>query len=154
MSGRIASTGCTPKRFTLTPLRPGPEPNTISSTDRPSAAMRNTKAKRCSSSREKSTRLAAVRATQPSATPMANGSKSSRSRHGSLTLAMVIRPRPHSAQAIGSSHGSPMAPRNRRTPCATRKPTATIAADRTSAVVKTNQVRTTSASAVSPGAVR
>ena len=128
-------------------------PKTSSSTDRPSAPIRNTKAKRCSSRRAKSTRLATVRATQPIATPIANGSNSSRSRHGSLTLAIVSRPRPHSAQAIGRSQGSPIAPRKRRTTWAARKPTVTMApADRPSANVKPHQVRTMSACGVRPGA--
>ncbi len=44
-SSRITSTGCTPNRFTLTPLVPGPDPNTSSSAARASASAERQRAR-------------------------------------------------------------------------------------------------------------
>ena len=141
---RMASTGCTPKRFTLTPLVPGPVPSTSSSAARPSARPSGAITARRSGDASKSTSDAARSRTRPPAIPLANADAVSVSRSGSRSAIMLIRPMPDSISRTGSTSGSSCAPRQRRSRCAIAKAAKNQYAARLIASAKSARLRTTS----------
>lgn len=116
-SRRTASTGCTPNRFTLTPLDPGPLPRTSSSVASRHARPSGSTTARRSGDDSKSISDAAASSTSPSATPPAKTLTVIVSRIGSRSAHIVISPMPQSNISAGSSRASSSRPRQRRKRC-------------------------------------
>ncbi len=117
-SSRIASTGCTPSRFTFTPLEPGPLPKTSSSAASASAIESGSATVRRNGEASRSIDAAPTSVATPAAAPHANRRASSPSCTGSASAIIVISPMPLSNRTAGSRTGSSVAPRQRRKRCA------------------------------------